>query len=340
MLLISGQQDALPHASPPGVSRGGILPSLGEPSRESGVTVPVYYAVQGRSRHHLSHPCRWLAPSLGSAEDFIVLNMNTNIVRKRWDVCLGAGRSSSQLLCERRHLFLSSAPYRRLGPSASLLWSSKGWWSPLHEAHCPSILRVIPCRLPMHPQRGCWGLCRRREGFGLCAVGTALWERPSAIGGGGNIDQPATGSVTAQCRQLPVHVDGSRMNGGCGRDRRLAAEALMSLKPIVRALFARHASQRSTSHRAGKSPSAICDLRDPRGATRSAPSRSQTPCPFSTPCQAELEKFAHAPARGHHKIRVGEACPVYSPTGTVIMLILMCGSPWCLQILSSLSCYM
>jgi glycosyltransferase involved in cell wall biosynthesis len=245
-LVYSGMRPACVAALNRCASVVGYSPRWAIHLANQGVTVPVYHAGHGVDRDVIYPiPIRLARTIFGlDAEDFIVLNMNTNIVRKRWDVCLGAW---ALVVAD---YYANGGAFPKLVINANLT----GAWDLLHVfalelgevgVEVPTGMKhIVPVSSghtlsdfhvnALYNAADVGVSVGDGEGFGLCAFEQSSVGRPvvaSAVGGHlDNLRPEAVTLVPSACR---YHVDGSRIDGGGVGEIVAAAtvaEALLSLK--------------------------------------------------------------------------------------------------------------
>jgi glycosyltransferase involved in cell wall biosynthesis len=279
---------------------------------EQGVTVPVYYAGHGVDRDIIYPIPRHLARTFYGLDDqdFIALNMNSNIVRKRWDVCLGAW---ARVVAD---YHTNGGPFPKLVVNANLT----GAWDLLHvfalelkEAgvDVPTGMKhIVPVASghtlsdfqvnALYNAADVGISVGDGEGYGLCAVEHCAVGRPviaSAVGGHlDNLRPDAAILIPPACR---YHVDGSRIDGGGVAEIVSVtdvADALLRLKHDVEGV-------RRRARLAAESPTpgwkvAVSDMHHALFTTvQTLCTKDPTP-PEATPPDAhrvkELESIAHA----------------------------------------------
>lgn len=194
---------------------------------DQGVTVPVYYAGHGVDRDIIYPIPRPLARAIFgfNNEDFIALNMNTNIIRKRWDVCLGAWAAVVA------DYHANGGAFPKLVINANLT----GAWDLLHVFAlelaevgvdaATGMKHIVPVASghtlsdfhvnALYNAADVGISVGDGEGYGLCAVEHSSVGRvvvASAVGG--HVDNLSHESVILLPPACRYHVDGSRVDGG------------------------------------------------------------------------------------------------------------------------------
>jgi glycosyltransferase involved in cell wall biosynthesis len=279
---------------------------------DQGVTVPVYHAGHGVDRDIIYPIPKKLARAIFSLneDDFIVLNMNTNITRKRWDVCMGAW---ALVVAD----FMSNGgPFPKLVINANLT----GAWDLLHvyamelkdagvdvQAGMKHIVPVASGHTlsdfhvnALYNAADVGLSVGDGEGYGLCAVEHVSVGRPvvaSAVGG--HLDNLKSDSVTLIPPSCRYHVDGSRVDGG-GVGEIVAvpavASALLRLRHDIKGTVRKARLATETPVPGWKV--AVSDMHHALSATVGAwaeavPELPEVPPPASKSV-IELENIAHA----------------------------------------------